>query len=366
MARLSQAIQACGDRIEIITPLEYRPSGRVLESQAVLIPPLSLGVGKNIFERALRKCVRFHRNLRAWRVFRRLFRAGDAATIWLLHTANFAEIEVVLRAFSCVGAKDRKHFGVLKIIIRSDHYDEPLRRQQFRSVLDLAGKNVEVYTDTQELALSLSACFHGSVTAIPVAGAVLPISDLGGRPYRFGYFGLRRKSKGFDRLAALIEALPGLVEGGGFQIVAHGNSEVDATEDHGSVERRLEALGVKLQLERVSAGAYVRALQATEIVLLPYDPFIYRFGSSGVFVDALRSGCSVIVPSGTWMAKEAKRHRLSRVFEADFGSPEGVWEVANIALAQRERGEELSSIERAWMIANSPEGVVEALRTGSL
>ena len=54
------------------------------------------------------------------------------------------------------------------------------------------------------------------------------------------------------------------------------------------------------------SGEYWGALKDSDIVLLLYDSKNYAVRSSGVLVEALATGTPVIVPAGTWMARQVQ------------------------------------------------------------
>ena len=52
---------------------------------------------------------------------------------------------------------------------------------------------------------------------------------------------------------------------------------------------------------------YHKLFAKASIVLLPYEPERYAYGTSGVFAEAMAAGKPVITTSNTWMTDEAKR-----------------------------------------------------------
>jgi hypothetical protein len=55
---------------------------------------------------------------------------------------------------------------------------------------------------------------------------------------------------------------------------------------------------------------YLSELHRCTGVLLPYDPAIYRGGTSGIFVEAIIAGKMPFVKEGTWMAHELRKFNL--------------------------------------------------------
>src|SRR3989344_6122135 len=54
-------------------------------------------------------------------------------------------------------------------------------------------------------------------------------------------------------------------------------------------------------------------MKEADIILLPYDPSIYRSGTSGVFVEAIIAGKIPVVKEGSWLSYELKRFSLEEL-----------------------------------------------------
>ena len=71
------------------------------------------------------------------------------------------------------------------------------------------------------------------------------------------------------------------------------------------------AANVTLYPDPFDIGEYEHFLGGCDIVVLPYLLIYYYRQSSGIFADAVGMGIPVVIPRGTWMAKEAKRFGLT-------------------------------------------------------
>jgi hypothetical protein len=60
---------------------------------------------------------------------------------------------------------------------------------------------------------------------------------------------------------------------------------------------------------------YKQRLAELDIVMLPYDPQIYRNKTSGVFAEAVGLEKVVVVPEGTWMAQLVAAHDIGVVYQ---------------------------------------------------
>ncbi len=357
--RLGEAIQADGDAVEVIVPQGSATQFRALDVRAELLCAQRLPVSGGLPSRIAGRIVRTWRAIRARAAYRRQYLAGSPDTVWLLHTTSFDELDIALRAFASVPSC---RIGVLKVILRADHHDDPKRIRQFRDILTLAGDGVQLYADTVDLAEKMSILAPRPVAVVPIPGIEPGVPKPRNPRWIYGYFGLRRRSKGFDRLPAIAAQLCHVQGHASFQAIVHGSAEVDAREDHAASEQALLATGAVVRSERLQPKDYIAALLDTRVVILPYDPFEYRYGSSGVFVDAIKAGCSAVVPLRTWMAKEAARNGLTRVFAVDFADPGAVTQAAGAALQACADWPELSRAEADWSLRNSPQGLLAALR----
>lgn len=68
-----------------------------------------------------------------------------------------------------------------------------------------------------------------------------------------------------------------------------------------------------LRTSQLSEEEYYNALLRSDVILLPYTPYTYKWRTSGIFVEAVIAGKIPFVHSGTWMAKELERHNLQEL-----------------------------------------------------
>lgn len=76
----------------------------------------------------------------------------------------------------------------------------------------------------------------------------------------------------------------------------------------------VEESGQILALEEgIPRSEYEQWLHRVDMILLPYDPKVYRSATSGIFVEAVMAGKLAAVHEGTWMAKELRNHCLDEL-----------------------------------------------------
>jgi glycosyltransferase involved in cell wall biosynthesis len=174
---------------------------------------------------------------------------------------------------------------------------------------------LRLYTDTELLTAQYRALAAGefSTLPIPVDPVYRPAADDAGhgpaRPLRFAYVGDARVEKGYPQLPAMIRPLwADLVAPGMVQFVIQSNCR-NARGERGALAARRElaefpAPQVRLLTEPLDTAAYRALVLESDALLLPYEPDSYEARSSGILSEALAAGKPVIVPQGTWMARQ--------------------------------------------------------------
>lgn len=71
--------------------------------------------------------------------------------------------------------------------------------------------------------------------------------------------------------------------------------------------------GILVLKEGIPRSEYEQWLHRVDMVLLPYDPEVYRSATSGIFVEAIMAGKLAAVHEGTWMARELRNHCLDEL-----------------------------------------------------
>ena len=70
----------------------------------------------------------------------------------------------------------------------------------------------------------------------------------------------------------------------------------------------------------LSREEYLTWLLGSDIILLPYDPIIYRMATSGIFVEAVCAGKIPLVKKGSWLAHELIKFDLTELI-VDWENP---------------------------------------------
>ncbi len=65
--------------------------------------------------------------------------------------------------------------------------------------------------------------------------------------------------------------------------------------------------------EELTREEFSSFLQESSFILLPYDPTVYKEGTSGIFVESIIAGKIPVIKEGSWLAFEAKKLGISEV-----------------------------------------------------
>jgi glycosyltransferase involved in cell wall biosynthesis len=172
-----------------------------------------------------------------------------------------------------------------------------------------------------------------------------------------------RDERGFPLFVAAIEWLISTDQLEGLQFIVQRSGDRTESGDSMQALRRLDRLGLRVVTFSngpLPRAEYVRVLQASDVIVLPYDAEVYAARTSGPFTEALASGKAVIVSSGTWMSDQLQRHGAGIAFRQGDAR-----DLASAMLeAHLRRDELLARADRArtsWLGQHNPKGFVDLL-----
>lgn len=235
-------------------------------------------------------------------------------------------------------------------------------REAFRALKTSIGNpaRLHVYCETEELATA-----YADVTEVQVgvqAGPSMIARRRDIRPTRLdepvvACVGHANEAKGYRLLPEAIALA--LRSNARIRFMIHGTtSNRDVTQDPETFAA-LRAMGPRVDLKTgvLSPGDYEEHLQSADLLLLPYDPQIYRSRGSGVFNEATLLGKPTIVTAGCGFAKAAFAEGRSVAIE-NFDSAA----IAEGILQAVEQLESLSSKARAFSDNSGIDGIAQLLR----
>ena len=184
-------------------------------------------------------------------------------------------------------------------------------RRAFTSLLEAAGERqrIDAYCETDALAAFYRGLLPFDVSVAPGAGMALPaeIPALPGADHRpnVTMIGFANRSKGYRLLPQAIQNV--LPREGTSTFTIHGIVSGSDAEDEVWIFDRLGCLGPRVtsRCDVLSEADYLGLLSRADLLLLPYDPDIYRARGSGVVSEARRLGIPIIAPSECAFARPA-------------------------------------------------------------
>ncbi|MBI1208988.1 MAG: hypothetical protein GC191_17085 [Azospirillum sp.] len=249
-----------------------------------------------------------------------------------LPTSHIVELEGIVAACQRVPAMAAATWHVL---FRHDLFKGPPgtcpgeleAHRPLRNALRRAAclADLRVYTDTELLTDQYDALGVLPFRTFPIPSAALPDrpAAAGRKPLVVAYLGDAREEKGFQHLPRLVADLHDeYLAVGRVRFTIQSNFNVPGGEPACALAKTrlqdFDPAAVKLIDGPFPPAAYGALLNATDILLLPYDPGRYFARSSGIFVEAMGQGIPAVIPGGTWMAyavQDSSQACLARLIE---------------------------------------------------
>ncbi len=183
-----------------------------------------------------------------------------------------------------------------------------------------AHSQVRVFTDSDALTDDYADRLQYRVQTAPIPVDAL-FSALAvprpSAPVVIGYFGDARVEKGYQHFPRLAALLSPALDGGAVRMVLQSNFNVPGGE--AGIAPAREALvnrpGVTVLDRPLQDVEYAQHLGATHLVVLPYQADRYVARTSGIVAEAIHAGVPLVVPEGTWMSEQLRRHGAGVTFD---------------------------------------------------
>jgi glycosyltransferase involved in cell wall biosynthesis len=254
------------------------------------------------------------RELRSWRA--KSWRQSD-----LIIVPCCDQVMALALAEYLLARRQNPGIRIVVWLMYGPHYkksnDDPAAQHllvEYRAAMSLlalaAGRdNLTVFCETSSM-----AAFYEQALGLKVEVEPGPSSMTSPRPaapkrqdgVNIVCVGHANESKGYRLLPAALKSLLPRAAKVGFTV--HGNMEdTDVAEGQARIFEELAALGPRVTVLGgvLSDGQYRELLDQADLMLLPYDPVVYRTRGSGVFNEATFLGIPVIAPAECGFAAEA-------------------------------------------------------------
>lgn len=209
----------------------------------------------------------------------------------------------------------RKNISV-SLIYRYDHKQLFFEGKRDKKILrrlekQLKHGNLNLFADTSALVKDLSHFFERKVHLLPIphtGGLAKKSTHTKNETFTFWWPGAPRRTKGLSFIQKLSES------------------------DHFHPKKWTLKLSEKTPLSnKIASGVlkiphflsreeYAWHLRHSDVILMPYAPWNYKYSSSGIFIEAICSGLFPAVSQGLWISEELKRYGLES-FIFDFDHP---------------------------------------------
>jgi glycosyltransferase involved in cell wall biosynthesis len=243
-------------------------------------------------------------------------------SIAIFHTIRHNHILPIVKWAEHIPKSRRPWFVLVFHFTAHPNFSHPSETAQFyiRALNYLetsdARDRFRLFTDSDELANEYRNYTNIPINVLPIPHATPPElldhlkdEDDSPIPTRLTYMGDARINKGFHLLPYVFSKLGREFEDGIIEAELQANIRIPSEyEIELSITRMRQYKGVKLYETNLSSEDYYKLISRSGIILLPYTLDFYHSQTSGIFCEALAYGKPVIVPRGSWMAKQLKTY----------------------------------------------------------
>jgi glycosyltransferase involved in cell wall biosynthesis len=236
-----------------------------------------------------------------------------------------------------------------------------------RLVSDQLGQRVFLGSEFEASAREFQAFIDADVHILPHPGLWddhAPVARRSGGAVRVGYFGYAKREKGFHLVPEIIEAALGQSDAD-LRFVVHVNHGGYDGEIIDAEQRlkRLKGPGVRLIEGPMTSEQYQAEVEDVDIMLLPYDPALYRGRGSGVFSEAVALGKPMVAPDEAGVGEEMRRGRAAGIAFGRYNADAIGRAVAEAAANIDTLSETAFQLSAAWREKNSGAGALKSLIT---
>jgi glycosyltransferase involved in cell wall biosynthesis len=223
---------------------------------------------------------------------------------------------------------------------------EQMYADAFAYLAPYEGKRVFYCSELQASCREFEPLLTTPVTVLPHPGIWRPpanqLAPAQRSVTRIGYFGYAKREKGFHLLPEIVREIRRLHGTNDVHLllqVNHGGYDPSIVKAAADLELLVDS-GIRLLRGSMSNSDYLNAFESADILLLPYDPELYRGRGSGVFSEAIGYGKVVVAPQSAGVGEEIEAGNGAGVLFRDY-------DAAAVAAAVNEavrRAPELTSL----------------------
>ena len=196
-----------------------------------------------------------------------------------------------------------------------------LLRQALADLYSCPGsENIRLLTDSDNLTEEHSQALRRRFQTAPIP--VDPALSAPRRPrcddtVTIVYLGDARTEKGYACLPSIAYALKDELTAGKVRMIIQSNFNVPRGEPGIAAARDFLSRmpNVAILRHSISEVEYNEYLFSADLILLPYQVDRYISRTSGILAEAICAGVPAIVPQGTWLADQVRRHGAGVTYE---------------------------------------------------
>lgn len=183
----------------------------------------------------------------------------------------------------------------------------------------LRPKHLALFADTEPLAQELSLHFKREVKVVPIPHTSgIESKQRETKKINLWWPGVPRRPKGLHLIQKLCHySAPPNIE----MYLAVSEKTPDLVDPESF---RLEKIS-----ENLTREAYLKRLTLSDVILLPYNAWNYRYSSSGIFVESIFAKKMPVVTEGLWISEELKKHGLKDLI-VDFNDPHLLYNIFSL------------------------------------
>jgi glycosyltransferase involved in cell wall biosynthesis len=187
-------------------------------------------------------------------------------------------------------------------------------------------ERIRLFTDSDNLAEEHSQALRRRFQTVPIPvdpALFAPRPDRANNSITIVYLGDARTEKGYTRLPAIAYALKVELATGRVQMVVQSNFNVPRGEPGIAAARDFLSTvpNVTVLPQPITDQQYNDYLSSADLIVLPYQVDRYISRTSGILAEAICAGVPAVVPQGTWLADQVRRHGAGIIY--DGLDPEG-------------------------------------------
>lgn len=296
---------------DYIYHLEVQKAARSLGLESYVMLPIGYGaltLPKNWIS-TFRKT---NSAIKRWLDFAKIFRTRSFQRIFFLESFTTKDLILLATAALIFLPKEDRICLLFRYNLEFVRYGGKIHTLLCYLLRKKLDKNFLLLSDSELIARSLQKKWAVTVKVMPIPHGRCQHAKKNGssnEKIHCWWPGSPREAKGLkeiQRLFSLKDPHVALCE-----IIVHEQTPLSSTENS-LVCKRLNG--------NLSREEYERQLYQSDIILLPYDPIIYKESTSGIFVEAICAGKMVLVKEGSWLAHELRRFDLGALI-VDWENP---------------------------------------------